>query len=180
MSRYVALLRGINVSGQKKILMKDLATYCRDIGLKQVETYVQSGNLVFSSDKKDLPMIREGIEEMIRDNYNFDVPVVVIDVSYLKSVISENPFPDQYPGEEKAFFVAFLYEKPDPDLVSLLDEVKVAGEFFSMGTNCIYMYFPNGVGKARLSNNYFERKLKTRATTRNWKTVNTLFRMADE
>ena len=177
MQTFIAMLRGINVSGQKKIKMADLQKLFESLGFQNVQTYIQSGNVVFES-KESPQTIVKLIEEKIKDQYGWEVPVIVREKEELKKVSKSNPFikEGKYPDR---LYVTFLGKKPSVENLKKLDGVKYSPEEFILeGTN-IYFYAPNGYGRAKMNNNFFENKLKVTATTRNWKTVNKLVEMAE-
>lgn len=175
--KYIALLRGINVSGQKKILMKDLTVLLEKNSFKNVLTYIQSGNVLFESAVKSTKELEKNIAELILKKYKFDVEVLVIDEKYLKSVIAKNPFPKRADFDEKKMYVSFLSEKPNKDKLGELAKITSGADQWIYENLQLYFYCPDGYGKTKFSNNLVENKLKLVATTRNWNTVNELYRM---
>ena len=176
MNRYIAMLRGINVGGHKKIKMVDLKAYIMEIGFDNVETYIQSGNIVFQSDL-DVATTRDAIQNKIEEKYGWEVPTIIRTQTELKSVIERNPFSDE---QLDRLCVTFLSGLPDQELVNSLREISYEPEEFIIEGRDIYFYSPLGFAKAKMSNNLFENKLKVNATTRNWKTVNKLLEMVSE
>lgn len=174
---YIALLRGINVSGQKKIKMADLRAYLEDAGLQDVQTYIQSGNIIFQSEHVDKAELAQRISDKIKEVYGFDVPVLVLTADYLQSVIEQNTYFKAGKDISK-LYVTFLAEKPSQEKIDTLEAVDCSPEEFTLHDTHLDFYFPNGYGRSKLNNNFFERKLKVSATTRNWKTVNKLLDMA--
>ena len=174
---YIALLRGINVSGQKKIKMADLRTYLGDAGLQDVQTYIQSGNIVFKSENADKAELAQKISDEIKEAYGFDVPVLVLTADYLQSAIEQNTYFKAGKDISK-LYVTFLAEKPSEEKIATLEAVDYSPEEFILHETHLDFYFPNGYGRSKLNNNFFERKLKVSATTRNWKTINKLLDMA--
>ena len=176
MKQQIAILRGINVSGQKKILMADLKNILEEEGFKTVQTYIQSGNVLFYSDEQNLA---DKINLAIKKHYDFDVPVQVLGVDELEKVILENPFLKEENVEEKTLHVTFLATEPAEELVKSVEGLVLENEFFRIIGQVVYLYCPNGYGKIKMNNTFIERKLKVSATTRNWKTVNKLVELAD-
>ncbi len=174
MSKYIAMLRGINVSGQKLIKMVDLRESMTRLGLKDVATYVQSGNILFSADEEDLRKLARNISEQIKKDFTFDVPCIVRTADYFKMVLTNNDFRQQG-KEEKRCYVTFLEEEPDPMLIQKIEPQQYAPEEFIIKGDLLYFYSPDGYGKAKMNNNFFEQKLKVKATTRNWNSVNKLY-----
>jgi uncharacterized protein (DUF1697 family) len=171
------MLRGINVSGQKKIRMADLRDLYESLELKNVQSYLQSGNVVFDSDEKDIDKLKEAIETQIETNYGFSVPVLIRIKEDFQRVIKEHPF-----AEEEAIrvLVTFLYESPEKSKLEELSQHEDKVDQFAIGEQEIFLFCPGGYGRTKLSNNFFEKKLGVVATTRNWKSVNALYKMASE
>lgn len=174
MKTYIALLRGINVGGHKKILMSDLKKLFESLGFRDVRTYIQSGNVVFSSNA-DVDFANT-ISEAIESKYGFKVPVLVKKASELAEILSKCPFSDE--KREKSYFI-LLAEDPD-------EEAKVASatfaseeEQFFITDNCVYIFYAKGAGKAKLGVNFFEKKLKVIATARNYRTMAKLLELAN-
>lgn len=176
MKTYIALLRGINVSGQKKILMLELRKILSEIGFKNVQTYIQSGNVVFESTIENRTILEEKIQKVILLNYGFEVPVLVTSGKDLISIIDNNPFAQEDP--KKQYFV-LLKNKPEVLLVDTLNKIEYQNEDFSIAKQCVYLACHKGAGKAKLNNNFIERKLKVQATTRNLKTMEKLIEMTN-
>lgn len=167
MSVYIALLRGINVSGQKSILMEDLKKLFEDAGFAKVRTYIQSGNVLFESKKKGDAALARFIEKKIEVKYGFDVTVVIRTVDEIEKILATNPF--KKPKGEKVY-VCMAEEMPSAEAAKQLaksDEYKlIGGEVFILPKG--------GFGKTLFNNNWFEKKLGVRATTRNTDTLEKL------
>ncbi|MDY8134792.1 DUF1697 domain-containing protein [Aquimarina sp. 2201CG5-10] len=173
MNTYIALLRGINVSGQKKILMADLKRLFEALGFVSVTTYIQSGNVVFQDALKNTTDLETIVKEGIQKHFGFDVPVLVIKPKDLQLIYKNNPFSEKITNgkvDPKKMFFTFLSKEPESALIKELP-VPSDGEEFVIVKKVIYFYAANGYGKTRLNNNFFERKMKCNATTRNLKTV---------
>jgi uncharacterized protein (DUF1697 family) len=177
MGKFIALLRGINVSGQKKILMKDLIILLEKAGFDDVSTYIQSGNVLFESASKSLEGLQKKMAKLILKKYKFEVKVLVIEEKYLKSVIEKNPFTKRMDFDEKRMYVTFLHEKPSKEKLMELSKVTSGADLWEYENLQLYFYCPDGYGKTKFSNNLVENKLKLIATTRNWNTVNELLRI---
>ena len=177
---YISLLRGINVSGQKKIVMKDLKVIYESLGYKCVITYIQSGNVIFNSDES-VETIIVIIEDAIKNKYGFEVPVEVRTLNDFENIIKNCPFFDLDLVEEGTrMMVTFLDNYPKEEHIKkLMSYVKEPERLVIEGREA-YLHCPNGYGKTKLSNNFLENKLKVRATTRNWKSVNNLHVLAKE
>ncbi|MCL5992285.1 MAG: DUF1697 domain-containing protein [Bacteroidetes bacterium] len=180
METYISILRGINVSGQKKIQMADLKALYEELKLKEVITYIQSGNVIFKAEKKlSGTELSKRIEKKIFEKYNFDVPVIIRTISEMKKVLSVNPFLKQKGIDIESLYVTFLAETPmKADLEKIVKLDYTPDKFIIIGKE-VYLHCPNGYGRTKLNNNFFENKLKVAATTRNWNTVNKLVEMGD-
>jgi uncharacterized protein (DUF1697 family) len=179
MIKYISLLRGINVSGQKKIKMTELKELYESLKFSNVNTYIQSGNVVFCSNEKDVKKIQKQIEQKIDAVYNFSVPIIILTANKLKKIISDLPLKSTNIDLSK-LAVTFLDSTPDKTLVKNLDIFKGDQEKFILSGGVLYLYCPDGFGRTKLTNNLFENKLKVTATSRNWKTTIKLFEMINE
>ncbi len=169
MNTIIALLRGINVSGQKKIRMDDLKMLCEQIGLQKVQTYIQSGNILFQSTIEDTEELACLITEAIQQKYGFAVETILCTPADLENIIAENPFQDL---PEKGLYYTLLKQTPDAEKwAKLLESTSTyLPDRFAGAGKVIYL----GVlayGNSKLSNNFFENKLKVVATTRNHNTM---------
>jgi uncharacterized protein (DUF1697 family) len=180
MPTYIAILRGINVSGQKKILMADLRVLFEDLNFQNVRTYIQSGNVVFASDGQvSTHTLAHRIEKAILKIYQFDVPVLVYSAREIRQILHNNPFLKEKDIDITKLHVTFLASTPSSENLSKLTALNYAPDRFIPNGFIIYVYCPNGYGRSKLTNNNIENKLKVQATTRNWKTVNMLVEMAN-
>ena len=170
--KYIAILRGINVSGSKKLPMAELRELLSTIGLTNVKTYIQSGNAVFTADEKDQVKLGNLISEAIKKQYDYDVPVLVKTIEQWKTAMANNPYADKDISKQAITFLATTPTETTFEMNSKDDEFKIINSE-------VYLYCPNGFGRSKLTNNLFERKLKTQATTRNWKTIYKLLEMAE-
>jgi uncharacterized protein (DUF1697 family) len=171
------MLRGINVSGQKKIRMADLKSLYGSLGLASVETYVQSGNVIFESDEQDIQKLRDSIESQIESTYGFSVPVLIRSATDFRRIIQSHPYKNEEPAR---VLVTFLYEQPGQSKLDDLSHYEDEVDKFAIGEQEIFLFCPGGYGRTKLSNTFLEKKLGVTATTRNWKSVNALYRMASE
>ncbi len=180
MESYIALLRGINVSGQKKIKMADLRTLLGKLPFEEVQTYVQSGNIVFKAPEKNVSKVEKMIEKAIQDAYDFEVPILVKTPVELKHVLENNPFLNNPETATERLYMTFLKEEPVAERIEKLQEVDYSPEDYRLEGKDLYFFAPNGYGRAKMNNNFFEKKLKVVATTRNWRTVNKLYEMSQD
>lgn len=179
MKIYIALLRGINVSGQKMIKMETLRKMCEDLKFNNVKTYVQSGNIIFQYKETELKKLEGIIQKAILKTFSFDVEVFITTKEILENIVTENPFTKRKEFDEKALYVCFLSDEPEQVYMDKLKELKIENDEFFLAEKVVYIFPKNGYGNSKLNNNFFENKLKVSATTRNWKTVNELIKMAE-
>jgi uncharacterized protein (DUF1697 family) len=175
MQTFISILRGINVSGQKKILMADLKVLYENLKFKDVRTYIQSGNVIFKS-KEPLSDIEfeKKIEDQIFKKYDFHVPVIIRSEDEIRKIIAANPFLKEKNIDPKKLHVTFLSNIPDKENVESIEKMDFSPDKFMISGKEVYLYVPNGYGETKISNTFFEKKLKVKATTRNWNTVNKL------
>ena len=180
MSTYISILRGINVSGHKMIKMEALRKLFGDLNFKNTQTYIQSGNVIFQDKNTKCEILEKKIAKGIKDEFGFDVPVLVKEVEEVKSVLKNNPFVNKRKEDITRLHVTFLSHEPDKAIIEKIGEGQYASDEFIVFGKAIYLFCPNGYGNTKLSNNFFENKLKVIATTRNWKTVNELVTIAEK
>ncbi len=169
MNRKIGILRGINVGGKRKILMTDLKSMCEKLGLKNVTTYIQSGNLIFSSDKPNSELEND-LEKAITEKYGFDVPVIVRTEKELENSINNNPFFDKE-NDIKQLHLTFLKEKPNKENLEKTLTFNYEPDKFKIYDKDVFIFCAGKYHESKLTNNFFEKRLKVGATTRNWKTV---------
>ena len=174
MERYATILRGINVSGQKSIRMADLSKLYESLGFTNVRTYIQSGNVVFESVPGKPDKLVRDIEQAIRNEYGFDVPVLVRTRAEIRAAIRANPFLKEAGIDVTRLHLTFLEHAPEKSAARTFDPGPLGQARYSIKDANVYLYCPGGYGKTKLSNTFLEKQLGVRATTRNWKTVNVL------
>ena len=168
---YIALLRGINVSGQKSIKMELLRETFAALGCENVQTYVQSGNVVFSGDENTLAAWASQIRARIKKDFGMDVFVLVKEPRELAQIIAKNPFKK---FDQANIYVSLFSSAPTKGAVKSLNDIDTGKDQIKIVAARAYLYCPNGYGRTKLNNNVLERKLGVQATTRNWKTLNAL------
>lgn len=177
MTRYAAFLRGINVGGRKKLAMDDLREILRSLGHAGVETYLQSGNALFTSTRTSAAALAGEIEEAITSRLGLDVKVLVRTAAELAAVAAANPFPAGT-AEPSKLHVAFVSATPPADRLAKIDPSQFAPDELRAGDGVIYLWYPNGYGRTKLTNDVLERRLGVTATTRNWNTLTKLLERA--
>ena len=169
-SAYVALLRGINVGGNNMLPMKDLAAMFEKAGCADVRTYIQSGNVIFRADADVAARIPDVIAKGIAARSKIKIPVVVRTAADLRRVAEKNPFLRRGVDVDK-LHVVFLAAKPASAALSALDPKRSPPDEFAAEGGEVFLHCPNGYGRSKLSNAYFDAKLATTSTVRNWRTV---------
>ena len=171
MTKFVSLFRGINVGGNHPIRMGELKDLHESLGLRDVVTYIQSGNVVFTSDEADMAQLPRQIEDGFAQKFGFHVNVMVRTAAELRDIIENNPFQDQPMKESKWVVVMFLATHPQSTALEDLQKTYVGPEEFYLIGQELYLYYPNGMGRSKLTNALIEKKLKTMGTVRNWNTI---------
>ncbi|WP_339663460.1 DUF1697 domain-containing protein [uncultured Polaribacter sp.] len=172
MKKYIVLLRGINVSGKNRIPMADLRDLLDDLGFKNVQTFIQSGNIILESDEGKSGICTK-IKAGIQDKFGYDVPVMARTIPEWKKAIENYPFPLE---NEKIVAFVFLNRKI---YESKIDVKGINDDAYFIDNDMIYIYCPSGFGKTKLSNKLFEKKLQVTATTRNYNTTVKLLELAE-
>ena len=167
MTTFIALLRGINVGGNKKIAMADLRAIAADLGFENPRTLLNSGNLVFRS-AKTAPAIEKQLESKL------DCDVIVRTADEWKAIVANNPFKDAARRDPGHLIVACLREAPKKGAIEALRNAIVGREVVELRGRDAYFIYPDGQGTSKLTNTVIEKNLGTRATARNWNTVRKL------
>ncbi|MFJ6049899.1 DUF1697 domain-containing protein [Streptomyces sp. NPDC092307] len=176
--RYAALLRGINVGGNKKVPMAELRALLDGLGHGDVQTYLQSGNAVFSSARQDPSALARELEAAIEGHFGFRVACLVLDGAYLRAVAEACPFPAAE-LEGKQLHVTFCSAQPGPERFAALDEAAYLPEEYRIGERVIYLHVPEGLGRSKLAEALAKPAVVKGldVTTRNWNTVAKLVEM---
>jgi uncharacterized protein (DUF1697 family) len=171
MTACVSLFRGINVGGNRTVPMTELKSLHEALGFKDVVTYIQSGNVVFSSDETDPAQIASQIEESFAQNFGFRSQVIVRTAAELEETIANNPFQNSPEKEPKAVLIVFLATRPESSaLEDLKNSYNGPEEMYLIGQE-LFVYYSDGMGRSKLTLPLIEKKLKTVGTGRNWNTV---------
>lgn len=173
---WVALLRGINVSGHRLIKMAELQRMCEALGLGRVRTYIQSGNVLFESDE-EREALRRRMEAQIEETFGFDVPVVLCTVDEMERIIANCPFAA---GEGESLHVALLAEAPPQEGIDRLAAVDTGSDEYRAIGSEVYLLYRQPSHKSKLTGALLEKKLGVAATARNWQTMTRLTAMARE
>ncbi|BFH69656.1 hypothetical protein J27TS7_00410 [Paenibacillus dendritiformis] len=175
MAIYIALLRGINVSGHKRIKMADLRGIFVKMGLQQVQTYIQSGNVLFVSGEEEAPL-RQRIEQGILAALDMPVTVILRTAPELERLIADCPYPEDASPDKASLYAAFMTEAPAEEQLGRLPGGENEPDKFSLHGREIYLWFDQSIRNSKLANRVA--KLDVPSTTRNWNTVKKLAAMA--
>lgn len=169
---YAALLRGVNVSGRRKVPMAELRALLTELGHRDVQTYLQSGNAVFTSGSGDEDALARALERAIENRFGFTVGCVVRGGAYLSAVAEACPFPAAS-LEGKQLHVTYFSEPVGSERLASLDQAAYLPEELRLGDRALYLYAPDGLGRSRLAVALSRPSLfeGITATTRNWNTV---------
>ncbi len=177
---YIAILRGINVGGQRMIKMNALRQMFEGLGFQNVKTYIQSGNIIFTGKKEKQNELEKKIFKAIKEKFGFDVPVIVKKHKELKDIKANNPFIKDKTKDVAHLHLTFLSDNTKKENYNKIKTIHYQPDEFYLFGKAIYLYCPNGYGKSKLANSFWETKLKVIATTRNWKTIQELLTIADK
>lgn len=176
MNTYIALLRGINVGGNNKLPMKALTALLEAMGMQKVKTYIQSGNVVFQSERTDSAALAKEITAAIAQAHGFAPQVFLLDIQTLAAAMAANPFPEGT-DEPKSLHLFFLEGIPQKPNLAALEAVKAPNERFALIDQVFYLHAPDGIGRSKLAES-IGKGVGVSITARNWRTVSTIFEMA--
>ena len=180
MTRFVSLVRGINVGGHQSVRMDALKELHESLGLQEVQTYIQSGNVVFTSNDADVTKVQQDIENGFAQKFGFQVKVMVRTADEFNVMIENNPFQNQPMKESKWVIAMFLASHPISTAQEDIQKTYTGLEELHIIGQEVYIYYPEGIGRSKLTNVFLEKKLKTMGTARNWNTVLRLQKMLEE
>jgi uncharacterized protein (DUF1697 family) len=176
----ICMLRGVNVGGRNMIKMDALKALCVSLKLKDPQTYLQSGNVIFSSQEKDLAKLAKRLQDAIEKNLAFRPGVVLRTLAELREIIARNPFAKRSGIEPGKLLVNFLASDPGKDAREKALAIKMGPEELHLIGREAYIYFPNGQGRSKFPWAAIERALGTSATGRNWNSVTKMLEMAEK
>ena len=176
LATYVALLRGINVGGKHLLPMKQLVEMFTEAGCVNVRNYIQSGNIIFTAPPKVVQGLPALMSKDIEQRFGFSAPVILRTREELAKVARRNPFL-KAGLPESTLHVYFLADEPNAAAIKNLDSNRSPGDRFHVAGREIYLHLPNGMARTKLTSAYFDSKLSTIATARNWATVLKLLEM---
>jgi len=179
MKTYISILRGINVGGKNPVNMNSLQEMYEKLGFKNVKTYIQSGNVVFQSTEMPTEEIERVISDEIFIRFTLSIPVIVRENSALRIILEQNPFLRAKKEDIDGLYITLLATSPVHVSLNGMGNNSFLPDQYVIKGREIYLSCPNGYGKTKLSNNFFESKLKVKATTRNLKTLTELVKLGD-
>ncbi len=174
MKKYIALLRGINVGGHKKFPKADQLEMLSELGVSSPQVYLHTGNWIFQS-SKNKEILQSELLKAIRDKQGWEVPILIKTASEIITILKNCPFPEEKKG--KSYFV-LPFQQPPSDKVEQLNTIPLSNEEFVITSHCIYLYSSLNHSDSKLSNNFFEKKLKITATARNYNTMMAILDMS--
>lgn len=175
MNTFIALLRGINVGGHKKLPKAEQLEILEKLGFKNPQVYIHTGNWVFESNENEAALSIK-ISEAIHKQYDWEVPVIVFLAKQFQSIFDNCPFDED---KRMQSYYTLLASTPSEEKRTELKALQYANEEFYITQRCIYTFYKQGAGKAKLTNNVMERKLKVSATSRNYKTMLKIIALAN-
>lgn len=173
MKKHIVLLRGINVSGKNKLPMAELRELLNDLSFQNVQTYIQSGNIILDSDKSKSEICKK-IKDGIFSKFGYDVPVIAKTISEWENTIKNYPFSVE---NEKIVAFTFLDKLVDVEPIEVNGIIE---DQYQIYKDVVFLYCPSTFAKTKLTNNLFEKKLKVTATTRNLRTTLKLLELAKD
>jgi uncharacterized protein (DUF1697 family) len=178
MRTYISILRGINVGGNRIIKMEALREMYEEMGFENIQSYIQSGNVIFQYKDSKTNDLASKVSHQIAARFGFEVPVILMELNELETLVSENPFAKETNRDISFMHLTFLSEIPDPEKFGKISNEYRTSDEYRYFDKVIYLYCPNGYGKTMFTNGFFEKILDVTATTRNWKTALELLNMA--
>lgn len=177
MPTWIALLRGINVGGHHSIRMQDLRSVMDSMGLRKVQTYIASGNVVFDADDEEAQPLARRLRDEIEKSHGFGPHVFVLSAGQLRRAVDANPYPEAE-AAPKSLHLFFLAEPPENPDFDLLEEARSETEAYHLTDEVFYLHAPDGIGRSKLAER-IGRALRVDMTARNWRTVSKLLEMVD-
>lgn len=179
MEKYISLIRGINVTGHRIIKMTELKQLYEDLGFQEVQTYIQSGNVIFKLDGESSCMeLSSRIEKAIFEKFGYNVSVIIRTPEELAKVLNINPYCNADGTFKDNIYITFLEDYPTVENLEKIRPLSFHPDRFTILGKEVFIDCASGYGTTKLSNTFFENKLNVRATTRNWKTAVKLLEMA--
>jgi uncharacterized protein (DUF1697 family) len=176
----VSMLRGVNLGPHHRVRMDALRALYESLRFTDVQTYLQSGNVIFRTKPRDLAAIASQIEDSVERKFGFHADVLVRTTAEMRRVVEKNPFSGQRDLDPSKFLVTFLALEPTPEARQKVLEIKTDPDELRLEDREIYIYYPNGLARPKITWSQFAARLKTSGTGRNWTTVQALLEMAEK
>ena len=177
MITFIVLLKGVNVGGHKKVPMAELRALLEKEGFKNVQTYIQSGNVILQTAECNKLTLETHISKTIQSHFGFEVSVLAKNRNELQRIFDNSPFIDQ---KKKASYFMMLRDEPSAEEICEVSQKVFEGEEYQIINDCIYYFHDKGLGKAKFNVNFFERKFQTFATARNYNTMLKLLSLSED
>jgi uncharacterized protein (DUF1697 family) len=175
----VSLLRAINLGPKNQVRMEALSALHEELGLTDVKTYVNSGNVVFRTKLRDVKALERKLEDAIERHHGFRPPVIIRTAEELRDAVARNPFAGRKGIEPAKLHVVFLAGRPDAAAAERIRGIKVGPEEAYLSGRELYVYYPDGAGRSKFTAALIDKSLSTTGTARNWNTVTKLLEMAE-
>lgn len=174
--KYIALLRGINVGGHNKIKMAELRELLSSLGFQHVQTYLQSGNVVFETDISAKEALENRLSKSIDSKFGFEPKILLLTFDEITQAVESNPF-NEASSTPKSLHFGFLKQPPDNPDIEKLNKLQKDSERFELTNKVFYLHTPDGVGRSKLAAGS-EKALGVPMTDRNFRTVRKIIEMA--
>ena len=179
METYISFLRGINMGGNKKVSIWELKKIYESLKFEDVKTFGLSGNVIFKSPEDKSEILIAKIESKLKEVFGFEVSVLIRTKKELEKIIKSNPFSNLSEEELSKVAVAFLSSVPENNPADEIENSRDKSEYFEISGKEIYLFFKKGYGRTKLTNNFFEKKLKVKSTTRTLNVTKKLMSLAE-
>jgi uncharacterized protein (DUF1697 family) len=180
MAVMISMLRGVNLGPHNRLKMAELCAVYEALKLRDAQSYVQSGNVIFRSEEKNSGALARRIEAAIEKKFGFRPPVILRTTAELRAAIAKNPFAKRADIEPSKLLVTFLDRDPGAEIRQQVLKIDTAPEELRMEGREVYIYFPNGMARPKMKWAAIERVLKTQWTGRNWNSVQKILEMAEK
>jgi uncharacterized protein (DUF1697 family) len=178
METYIALLRAVNAGGFNSLPMKEFVALLEKLGLRNIKTYIQTGNAVFQTEAAKAAQLSEKVKDAIKQRFGFAPEVILLSLAELETAVTANPFPEA-DKNHKSLHLTFLASKPEAPDLETLEALKKDSERFALENRVFYFYAPEGVGRSKLFAR-IEKLLGVHGTVRNWRTAQTMLNLAKQ
>ena len=176
MGKFIAFLRGVNVGG-RIVKMAELRALCEELGWQEVQTYIQSGNIVFDATGK-APALETALEKAMGERFGFSPAVMIRSAAELAKIAATNPFPGPSEKEPNWVLLGLCKDKPNAGAAAAIEAKAQAGERAVVAGGELWSHYPRGIGTSKLTPAVLDRAAGTIVTARNWRTILKLLEMA--